>query len=505
MRKLRLLAVLMIVILLASGCGGKVRSEGTRNNDNAKNYNLPENLEMYLGKTIEEFSEALGVEPEIDYQPDGENGYPELAFFSYKGDSLLYGSLDIDHFLSRFLDDSTLYISRIAVELPYKNIAGIQKGDDAKTVREKLSKAGLEYEDQGESIVYYYDNYLYSIEMFGEDNSADQIHIRKDYQKVDDKKFEAYCKALPGGIFLDNGDYMATTEKGLVQIYKNQTGYRFYDNQINGKLDKTDDGLFYRSDDGALNFSIDPTNGELALIQDNEPIPSVSPSKEPTEQNPLLTKYKDEVRLYQQYALEKWGYDTKRFYDVADFNNDGTLELYSIYNMSSPTPGTLQQSKLEIFTIRDGEVKFLDSYSAAEPMLQGGTEFTNYYRGSVPGEGDYFIIDQVNTRMGSGHSIRVGRITGTYQFEELDSVEFAYPNEDLVNGEMITDYPRAAELLAKYGVCYDHLLIGLDANYRLAFGYAYNEGDNSYDYFQQILSGDKDSEILYKLTGEWPE
>jgi len=494
----------MTIIIVISGCGKEESVQKKSPAGKTGSIGIPENLEQYLDKPLDELSMAVGTEPTADYWNVNEQGFPENGNYSFTGDFLLYGGLSVDYLLADTVDDSTLYVTGITVELPYANKPGIKDGDNAETVKKKIKDAGLDFEENDEYIAFIDGDYRYSITM--RNDSADQISMTLAQEKVYDKKFKEYCDAFPGGYYLGNGDYIVAIPKGLLQIFKNQPAYILRDEKPNGKLEMTDGGLIFSLSESIYKFKINEENGELIAISDNVlPIEGPNNTVKPAQQNPILTKFKDEVRIYQEYALEKWGYSSKVFYDVADFNNDGTLELYSILDMSSPTPGTLRQSRLEILTIKDGEVRFLDSSTATEPMLQGGTDFYNYYKGSIPGEGDYFIIDHVNTRLGTGHSIHVGRITGTYQFEEIDSVEFSYPNMDLANGELITDFPRAAELLAKYGVCYDNLLIGLGPDYRLLFGYGYNQGGSSYDYLQQYISGEKDSEIIFKMTGEWPE
>ena len=506
MNRCKYAVLTMLLVFLFSSCS----SNNGRTQNVMSSNKISKGLEQYIGKKLEELSKLVGEEPEITYSEEGENGYPESARFKFSDNIGIEGRLRVDNILATFINDTTMYIEELDIELPYENTAGIVRNDDTETVKKKLFNAGINFKADDESHIYFdHSGYRYGIGMYMKDYKAKKLIIDQPDTdlKFSEGQFNAYCKALPGGFYLKNGDYIAATAKGLAQVYKNTRGISLDSNMGQGKLYKTEEGIVFETTDGKSKYLINQ-NGIAAatLLSPEQQTGNVQPNQghtnAPQQQNPLLVKFKEDVKLYQQYALDKWGYDTKRFYDVADFNNDGTLELYSIFNMSSPTAGTMKQSKLEIYTIKEGQVKLGDFYTVAEPMLKGGTDFTNYYKGSVPGEGDFIVIDEVNTRMGSGHSVRVGRFDNG-RFNEVDSVDFAYPNMDLANGESILDYPRASELLSKYSVSYDNLMIGLDVDYSLLFGYAYNDGGNSYEYLRQLLSGDKDGEIIYRLTGEW--
>lgn len=510
MYKHRYLTVLTLLTLICTSCSRNVKSEEKRGNSDSKKADvvksenkIPDDLEQFIGRFIEDLSEAMNAEPNLTEMIQGENGYLEQVFFEFRGDTLLYGHLRVDDLLSSMLQDPTLYITNISVALPYSNTAGIQAGDDAETVKKKLSENDIYFEESGDSFYYHYDGYKYSIAMFGEGNTAAQIQIYESAEQHPRGRFEAYCAAFPCGYHLGNGDYIVATDKGLLQIIRNRRAYSLDTWKADGTLMKVDNDLIFSLGNGSTRFLVSQEDGSLTLADDITAHPSTGPQENTLTDNPALKKYKETVKKYQEYALDKWGYDTKRFYDVADFNNDGIPELYSITDLSSPTPGTMRQSKLEIFSLVDDKVTLWEYHTAAEPILQGGTDFVNYYLGFVPGEGHFLIYDNVSTRLGNSHYLRVGRITGYGIYEEVDSVEFAYPNMDPVNGELITDYPRAAELLSKYGVNYDSILIGLDSDYRLLFGYGYNDGGNSYEYLQQIVSGAKDGEIMFRLTGEW--
>jgi hypothetical protein len=508
MNKCRYAVFMLLVVFLISGCG----SNDGKTNKNSKSDKITKGLEQYVGKSLAELTELVGGEPEVTYSEKGEAGYPENGTFKFSDDIGIEGRLRVDSFMATLINDTSMYIEEISVELPYENAAGIKANDDTETVKKKLSDTSISISNDDEAHIYYEHNgYRYAVGMHNAGYKARILIIDQPNteSKFSEAQFDTYCKAVPGGFYLENGDYIAATANGLAQIYKNTRGISLNTNMGQGKIYESENGIIFETSDGKSKYLINQYGIAAAtLITSEQPVGNVQPSNGQTnkpQQNIQLVKFKEDVKIYQQYALEKWGYDTKRFYDVADFNNDGNLELYSIYNMSSPSAGTMQQSKLELYAIKEGQVKLLDFYTVSEPIVEGGAEFTNYYKGFVPGEGDYFIIDNVNTRMGSGHSIRVGRIDLNGKFNEVDAVDFAYPNMDLANGEGIFDYPRAGELLSKYGVNYDSLLIGLGDDYSLLFGFAYNDGVNSYDYFRQLLSGDKDSEILYKLTGEWRE
>jgi hypothetical protein len=67
-------------------------------------------MEQYLGRSIDELSEDLGVGPEITYEEEGENGYPESALFKIKEDVYVQGKLSTDPFLADIIHDPTMYI-----------------------------------------------------------------------------------------------------------------------------------------------------------------------------------------------------------------------------------------------------------------------------------------------------------------------------------------------------------------------------------------------------------
>jgi len=475
-----------------------------------KAFELPGNLEQYLGKTIDVLSTAVGAEPDVTMYGEGQFGYPEFAFFEYEWERSFYGSLTVDPILSKGIHDSTLYISSISIGLPYENIAGLEKNDDAETVKSKIVHCGLSYEVVDDHIDFEYGRYKYSVYMYGENNTADQIMMEiLPAHRRDEETFNRYVEKLTGGYILDNGDYLVITEDGLIQIFRNSNGL-CYISSSKGTLEETEEGILYTSDTGRTKYLI---HGDGSIMQLPVP-PSESDSQtleqgqtsQPEVQAPAeksaLDKYKDAVRVYMPYALDKFDYVSKRFYSVADLTHDGIPELYTIHNKSSPN--TYGNAELKIFTLKDGEVKFLESFIVSEPRVSGGTEFTNYYMTVIPGEGAYLIEDRVNTRLGTGHYVIVFYLNGDGSLNIVDSVEFAYPNTDLECGYGITDFPRAQELLEKYSVCYDNLLFGLDHNHRLYFGNTYASSGDSYQYLQYLISGEKDDEIKYVLTGELP-
>lgn len=467
---------------------------------------IPDNLEQYLGKSLDVLSKAVGGEPKINNSNKNEDGNINSQSLYYEcGNVFLNVDLEADAALLIIKKDTTLSISNISIDLLYDKIAGIEKNDDMDTVRKKLAKAGVEYNDTGHSINFDSGIYSYSIYGLFDVNRAEYIGMSlSQNEKYRETQFNRYCELFSGGFYLRNGDYIVITEAGLTQFSRNWNSIlKTWDpNNLNGTLEKINEELIYTSEDGNSRSLINQ-NGYLMLIQDAVPlITSNVPTSAPAE-DPLLVKYKQAVRIYQDYAYDKFGNNSKLVYYVADFTHDGIPELYTIHNMSSP--GRYSSAELHIYTIKNNEVVFLASFVVSEPTFEGGTEFTNYYISSIPGVGSYIVADDVFTRMGSGHDIHVYYFDQDRNVIDVDSVDFSYANTDLDNGSVISDYPRAQELLLKYNVNYNNIVIGLDPEYRLYFGLTFSEGGDSDAYLQYLLSGEKDSEILFMLTGQWPD
>lgn len=397
MSKSRHLILLLLTVIAISGCGtgrSKAADSGRRS------VKITEGLERYIGGTLDELSALLEEEPvleEKEYSEENDGGYPTKVSFAFEK-SGISGTLQVGYILASMTGDATLHIEEITAWLPYENEPGIEKNDDMETVKKKIREAGFGVDSDDEFIISYTEGQLkYTIFMSMIGNKAGQISISQirdgEYREG---QFEAYCAAVPNGYYLENGDYMFVNERGLIQLYKDYAAVSVSPAYASGKLEETEDGLRFTAPDGKIYFISSngvPVPAELASSEDT-PQTGEAPrnNRSDGEGNPLLARYKEMVKTYQQYALERWGYDANVFYDVADFNNDGILEMYTIVNKSSPTPGTTRWSEMTVYTLQDREVKYLSSYTAYEPMLQGGTDFYNYYLGSIPGEGDFLIL-----------------------------------------------------------------------------------------------------------------
>lgn len=230
-------------------------------------------IEENIGTTVEEFSEKYGVETEIEYADDGEGGFPETGLFQVTiNKAMIYGDLQIDYFKNDILDDHRVFINNINVELPYNNPFDIKLNDSIDTVKQKLDKLDIEYDFiDDETISFTYGKFHYYINFFNEGKLADQIGFSANSGSKEFKEdfFKKYCDAVPGGYYIQNGDYIVALNEGLLHINKENVEYNLDKDKAGGEIVQNGDLMVFYDCDGKR-FKVDNENGDIALIEDSK-------------------------------------------------------------------------------------------------------------------------------------------------------------------------------------------------------------------------------------------
>lgn len=158
----------------------------------------------------------------------------------------------MDHILKAITGDATLFVKELTVWLPYSNRAGIGPGDDLNTVRKKLRDSGLTYHGDDWSVTYGDNELKYVVLTDGKDNAAERLTIGKDPARYREGQFEAYCAKVPGGYFLENGDYVVITERCLVWLRKNNPSVMTSESMAGARIVETEEGLRCIDSDGTV-------------------------------------------------------------------------------------------------------------------------------------------------------------------------------------------------------------------------------------------------------------
>lgn len=317
-RKINYFLIITLVLLLTA-CSSK---NGTvqKTTDDSKNQEtiISNSIESYLGKTVGELSKELGENCEISYI--GDEKKPSQASFKYEKDSLLYGIFFVDDLKESLYHNNQFYLESITTTLPTNNVANILKDDDVNTVKKKLEEAKIDYKVSGDdSIMYEHNNYRYDIHLAS--GKASQITCSIHFNGK--KKFENYCKEIPGGSYLENGDYAVTTDKGLLHIYKDATGYQLYDDIPNGTLTQVRNKLIYESNDGNTKYIIDSSRrrGAEADIS-KEDLAVLEQGKSNVEPKHVPVKTKEGKTADYMYSV----YD-KQYVEIVKYIGDGVANV----------------------------------------------------------------------------------------------------------------------------------------------------------------------------------
>lgn len=307
-RKLNYFLIIILVFFLTA-CSSKI--------EKVQKTAVSNNIETYLGKTVDELSKELGKNCVISYI--GDERKPNQATFKYEKDGLLYGIFFVDNLKESLYHNNQLYLESITTTLPYNNVANILNNDDVNTVKKKLEEAKIHYRIVGEdSIIYEHNNYSYDIHL--SNGRADQISCSIHFNGK--KKFEIYCSEFPGGSYLENGDYVVTTNKGLLHIYEGATGYQLYDDIPDGTLTKVENKLIYASNDRNTKYIIDSSRRRGTQADISEDLAKLEQEKNNVEPKHVPVKTSEGKTADYMYSV----YDNQ-YVEIVKYIGDGVTNV----------------------------------------------------------------------------------------------------------------------------------------------------------------------------------